>query len=78
MNLYDSLDLQQSASILDIKRAYKKLARKYHPDKHIKNKDYYENKFKEIAFAYEILGNQETKSEYDEVGLRVLNKIGRS
>lgn len=66
MNLYNYLNLDQSASPKDIKKAYRNLARLYHPDKNIENKEFYESKFKEIAFAYEILGNEESKKEYDE------------
>ena len=65
MNLYNLLDLDQSASNKDIKKSYRYFAKLYHPDKHKNNKDYYENKFKEISFAYEILGNKDSRYEYD-------------
>ena len=65
MNLYDSLNLDQDASPKQIKKAYRNLAKLYHPDKHLENKVYYEDKFKEIAFAYEILGNEASRHEYD-------------
>jgi DnaJ-class molecular chaperone len=56
---YKILELQPNASKEDIKRAYKKLAMKYHPDKNQDDKDKAENKFKEISEAYEILSNPE-------------------
>ena len=56
---YKILELEPNASKEDIKRAYKKLAMKYHPDKNQDDKETAENKFKEISEAYEILSNPE-------------------
>lgn len=65
-SLYDTLEVSENASAEEIKKAYRKLARKYHPDV---NKDpKAEEKFKEINAAYEVLSNPEKKQQYDQFG----------
>ncbi|KAI5122286.1 hypothetical protein M0805_002366 [Coniferiporia weirii] len=65
-DLYKVLDVHKSASDADIRKAYKKLSRKYHPDK---NKDEgAEEKFVEIAYAYEILSDSTKRQIYDRHG----------
>ena len=64
---YESLGLDRNASEDDIKKAYRKLAMKYHPDRNPDNKDA-EEKFKEIKEAYEILSDQEKRAAYDQYG----------
>ncbi|KAI0077903.1 DnaJ-domain-containing protein [Panus rudis PR-1116 ss-1] len=65
-DLYKTLDLARSASEKDIRAAYKRLSRKYHPDK---NKDPgAEEKFVEIAHAYEVLSDPKKKQIYDQYG----------
>ncbi|HJE03573.1 Curved DNA-binding protein [Aliarcobacter thereius] len=65
-SLYETLEVNESASAEEIKKAYRKLARKYHPDV---NKDpSAEEKFKEINAAYEVLSNAEKKQQYDQYG----------
>lgn len=64
---YTILGLSNSATEKDIKSAYRKLARKYHPDLNPGNKDA-ETKFKEINEANEVLSNTENRSKYDKYG----------
>lgn len=66
-DLYSVLGLQKGASAEDIKKAYRKMSKEWHPDKHKGEKDA-EAKFKEINEAYEVLGNEEKKSQYDRFG----------
>lgn len=61
---YKTLGVDKSASGEDIKKAYRKLAHQYHPDKGKGN----EEKFKEVNEAYQVLGNTEKKSQYDQYG----------
>ena len=65
---YKILGVSKTASQDEIKKAYRKLARKYHPDKNPGDKTA-EEKFKEISEAYEVLGNPENRKKYDEVGM---------
>jgi curved DNA-binding protein len=64
---YESLGVSRSASDTDIKKAFRKLAREYHPDV-AKNKKQAEEKFKEINEAYEVLGDPAKRKKYDELG----------
>lgn len=66
-NYYDLLGVSKTASIDEIKKAYKKLARQYHPDLNPNNKEA-ESKFKEISEAYAILSDPEKRSKYDRFG----------
>ncbi|OAO18220.1 dnaj-like protein [Blastocystis sp. ATCC 50177/Nand II] len=62
---YKILGVKRDASQKEIKKAYRKLALKWHPDKHKEDKEEAEEKFKEIAEAYEILSNEESRAKYD-------------
>ena len=64
--LYDTLNVQSSASKKEIKAAYRKLALKYHPDRN--QEEQAKQKFLEISKAYEILSNQEKRKKYDSYG----------
>ncbi|HHF5959466.1 TPA: molecular chaperone DnaJ [Haemophilus influenzae] len=64
---YEVLGLQKGASEDDIKRAYKRLASKHHPDKNQGSKEA-EEKFKEINEAYEVLGDDQKRAAYDQYG----------
>lgn len=65
-SLYSTLGVSQNASSDEIKKAYRKLARQYHPDIN-KEKDA-EEKFKEINAAYEILSDEKKRAQYDQFG----------
>ncbi|HKI89192.1 MAG TPA: DnaJ domain-containing protein, partial [Draconibacterium sp.] len=64
---YDVLEVGKNATAEEIKKAYRKKALQYHPDKNPGNKEA-EEKFKEAAEAYEVLSNQEKKQRYDQFG----------
>jgi len=64
---YDVLGVSKSSSQDEIKKAYRKVALKFHPDRNPDDKDA-EEKFKEAAEAYDILGNEEKRRKYDQFG----------
>ncbi|MFH1411551.1 MAG: molecular chaperone DnaJ [Candidatus Omnitrophota bacterium] len=64
---YELLGISRDETEEDIKKAYRKLAVKYHPDKNPGNKEA-EEKFKEISHAYEVLSNPEKRKRYDQFG----------
>jgi molecular chaperone DnaJ len=64
---YEVLEIQRGASAEEIKKAYRRAALKYHPDKNPGNKES-EHKFKEAAEAYEVLGDGAKRARYDQYG----------
>lgn len=64
---YEVLGVDKSASAEDIKKAYRKMAMKYHPDRNPGDKAA-EEKFKEVGEAYEVLSNEDKKARYDQYG----------
>ncbi len=67
VDYYKILGISKNASVKQIKNAYRKLARKYHPDLNPDNKEA-EQKFKEINEAHEVLANPENRKKYDKYG----------
>ncbi len=65
---YKILGVPQNASDDDIKKAYRKLAMQFHPDKNPGNEKWANEKFKEINEAYGVLGNPEKRKQYDQFG----------
>ncbi len=65
-NPYEILGVQRDASPEDIKKAYRRLARQYHPD--VNREPGAEEKFKELAAAYEVLGDPDMRARYDRFG----------
>jgi curved DNA-binding protein CbpA len=66
---YEILGVSKEATPEEIRKAYKKLAIKWHPDKHVDDKKEAEEKFKEIAEAYSVLSDPDKKREYDTGGI---------
>ncbi|MGY6741572.1 MAG: DnaJ domain-containing protein [Cecembia sp.] len=67
MDYYKVLEIERNASADDIKKAYKKLARKYHPDLNPNDKEA-ENKFKQVNEANELLSDPEKRKKYNQYG----------
>ncbi len=71
---YKILGVGRDATADEIKKVYRKLAMKYHPDKAKGDKKQAEDKFKQISEAYAVLSNPEKKKEYDEFGSQVFRQ----
>ncbi len=72
---YEVLGVDKDASADDIKRAYRRMAMKYHPDKNPGDKEA-EAKFKECAEAYEVLSDADKRRQYDQFGHEGLRGSG--
>jgi DnaJ-class molecular chaperone len=66
-NLYETLGVKRDASVEDIRKAYRKLAKKHHPDINPGNKAA-EDRFKAVSAAYEVLSDPKRRADYDEFG----------
>src|SRR5260370_27363261 len=64
---YEILGVKKTATEDEIKKAYRNLAKKYHPDRNKGNKEA-ENKFKEVSEAYGVLSDREKREQYDRLG----------
>src|SRR5262247_2745880 len=72
---YEVLGISRDASEADIKKAYRKLARQYHPDRNPGDKDA-EERFKEVQGAYDVLSDAEKRKQYDQLGPRMFGGAG--
>lgn len=72
VNLYEVLTLQSEATTDDIKKAYRRLALRYHPDKHVSLTEHKRSeatiRFQQIGFAYAVLSDDQRRSRYDKTG----------
>ncbi|XP_029967563.1 dnaJ homolog subfamily B member 2 isoform X2 [Salarias fasciatus] len=78
VDYYNVLGVSRTATQDDIKKAYRKLALKWHPDKNPDNKEEAERKFKELAEAYEVLSDKSKRDEYDRFGNDRTRQTGTS
>mmetsp|Transcript_10119 Transcript_10119/g.25670 ORF Transcript_10119/g.25670 Transcript_10119/m.25670 type:complete len:230 (-) Transcript_10119:273-962(-) len=78
VDLYVVLETHREASAAEIKKAYRKLAIKWHPDKNPENREEAEARFKQIAEAYEILSDESKRHTYDNFGIDAVREGGSS
>lgn len=68
MDFYEILEVDRKATDEEIKKSYRRLALKWHPDKNLSNKAQAEEKFKLISEAYEVLSDKDKRRKYDQLG----------
>lgn len=73
---YDILGVSKNASADEVKKAYRKQALEWHPDKHKTNKEAAEKRFKEVNQAYQILSDSEKRKAYDQFGHQAFSPRG--
>ncbi|KAM6179014.1 dnaJ homolog subfamily B member 3-like [Rhynchocyon petersi] len=78
VDYYEVLGVPRQASAEAIKKAYRKLALRWHPDKNPENKEEAEKRFKQVAEAYEVLSDTEKRQLYDRCGNRGMGRGGPS
>ena len=71
MNYYDILEIEEDADSVSIKKAYKKLAKKFHPDLNPENVELAEKKFKQINEAYHVLIDEEERRKYEDGEMKI-------
>ena len=71
---YEVLGVSKSASDIEIKRAYRKLAKQYHPD--VSTEENAEEKFKEVQEAYAVLSDESKRRQYDQYGHAAFDQMG--
>jgi len=77
-NYYNILGVERNASPEQIKKSYRKLAMKWHPDRNTDNKEEAESKFKEIGEAYSVLSDDKKRKQYDLLGSDGMNNASFS
>ena len=76
VDYYKTLGVKKNATKKELKKAYRKLALKYHPDKNPKNKEKATQKFEELSSAYEVLNDPTKRRIYDQQGPEGLKRGG--